>query len=276
MVAVWMGVAFATGGVCQIGAQEPELGWSDTAELSYVATSGNADSSTVGFKNLLARQWEEARFEMRAGAIRVATESETRTAVGTPASFVVLEESFEETTAESYFLNGRYDREITERFFWYAGAGWERNRFAGIENRYGAQGGVGNIWISRDDMSFRTDYALTYTDEETVAGIDDNFAGVRVSWDYKHQLRPSTAYQNTLVVDENLDETDDLRADMLNRLTVTMSERLALQVSLQALWDNQPAFEAIALTPPGPVPTVLVELEDLDTIFTTSLVINFK
>jgi putative salt-induced outer membrane protein len=271
-----VGLVVLAGGTCQIGAQEDEIGWSDTAELSYVATSGNAESSSLGFKNLLARRWEDSRLEFRAGGVRVATETESATAFGIPTDFSTVRVSDEETTAESYFANGRYDREITEKLFWYAGAGWERNRFAGIENRYGVQGGLGNIWFERDDMAFRTDYAVTYTDEETVAGIDDSFAGVRFSWDYWNQLMASTKYQNKLVVDESLDETDDLRADMINALTVTMNSRLALQVSLQAMWDNMPALEAIPLVGPSGQPTVLVEVEELDTIFTTSLVVNFK
>ena len=39
-------------------ADEPELGWSDQAELSYVLTAGNSESSTLGFKNELTRTWE--------------------------------------------------------------------------------------------------------------------------------------------------------------------------------------------------------------------------
>ena len=56
-------------------------------------------------------------------------------------------------------------------------------------------------------------------------------------------------------------------------VTVTMNDRFALQVSLLALWDNMPALEAIPLN--GGPPTVLVELEEFDTVFTASLVVNF-
>ena len=52
----------------------------------------------------------------------------------------------DEKTAENYYLRGRYDRNITERFFWYGGVGWDRNEFAGIKNRMTVFGGVGNLW----------------------------------------------------------------------------------------------------------------------------------
>ena len=115
--------------------------WRDTAEFSFVATAGNSDTTTLGFKNKLWRKWEQSAFELNAGAVR--SEGTTnRRAVGTVDSFRLEDDS--ELTAENYFLNGRFDRKITERFFWFVGAGWDRNTFAGIDNRYTGVGGVGN------------------------------------------------------------------------------------------------------------------------------------
>jgi hypothetical protein len=53
-----------------------------------------------------------------------------------------------------------------------------------------------------------------------------------------------------------------------------MSDMLALKVSLQWLYDNLPSLELVDYTP-GTPPQVPVPLDDLDTIFTTSLVVNF-
>ena len=51
-----------TAGVGTARAQDDdvELGWSDTAELTAVFTGGNAEASTVGFKNELMRAWESS------------------------------------------------------------------------------------------------------------------------------------------------------------------------------------------------------------------------
>lgn len=252
--------------------------WTDVAEFSFVATAGNSEASTLGFKNALARAWEKSSFELKAGAVRGESTRTTRTVVAGP---VISETSTTDLTAENYFLNGRHDRKITTRFFWYTGAGWDRNRFAGVDNRYSGVGGVGNVWLDADRVKFRTDYALSYTRQENVvevAGADDSFLGARLSSRFLHKLGAVTAYGNDLVVDENLDETSDFRADMTNWVTVSMSARLALKVSLQWLYDNEPSFESIAdpgdlLPPLGP--TASAQLDDLDTIFTASLVANF-
>jgi putative salt-induced outer membrane protein YdiY len=258
--------------------------WSDAAEFGYVATAGNAQSTTLGFKNTLGRKWERSSFEVKTGGVRVSATTTTRTAVGPgPASFGVVEEKDTALSAENYFLNGRYDRTISGSVFWFAGGGWTRNRFAGVENRYEATGGIGNVWMDTDRAKFRTDYALSYTREDDVIrapGVRDTFAGFRFSWKYEHRLGGTTTYGNDLVVDENLDDTSDLRGNMVNSVAVSMSRRLALKISLQSLYDHQPAFKEIPLLdapPPGGVRigTVLDRLDTLDTIFTASLVVTF-
>jgi hypothetical protein len=272
-----LGIVSGLGSSHALAEEEKQLGWSDTAEFSLVAVSGNAESSSLGFKNALSRAWADADFVLRAGGVRVETTTEARVVdAANPPALLVFEDS--DVTAENYFLNGRYDRKITERFFWYGGAGWDRNEFAGVENRYMAFGGVGNIWWSRDDLKFRTDYAATYTDQEDVVGTSDSFAGVRFSWDYSNKLGSTTTYANVFILDENLDETSDWRGDMTHSLSVTMSERLALKTSLQWLYDNEPSFGTVTVDSNGApvVPAVLYQLDELDTIFNVSLVVDFK
>lgn len=260
---------------------EPTDGWKDTAEFSYVVTGGNSETQTLGFKNKLWRKWDRSGFELSAGGVRAESTTTAFTAFGTPGNFDVDEQSDTSLTAEAYYLRGRYDRTITERFFWFGSVGWDRNRFAGIDDRYQVAGGVGNIWADSDHLKFRTDYSLTYTKQDDVfdnPDFDDTFLGARFSWAYLHKFGTSTTYTNDFVVDENLDETSDFRADMINAVAVGINQRLALKVSLQAVYDNEPSLREVDLfdTPGGvKIGTVLVELDELDTIFTASLVVNF-
>jgi len=273
---------FAVAAVALVLFQLPALaadeGWKDTAEFSLVNTSGNSEGTAFGFKNTLSKAWDKSSFEVKAGAVRVET-----TALNVPmydaGTMTYFTEDVTTTTTESYYLNGRYDRKISEKFFWYGGAGWERNEPAGLENRYTAIAGVGNVWFDNDDRKFRTDYAVTYTDQSDVVvdpNINDTFAGLRLGWNYMTKVGENSTYTNDLIVDANLDESDDYRADMVNALSVAMSERLALKLSLQWQYDHLPALGVIkysSLTPPGVDETF--ELDDLDQIFTAALVISF-
>lgn len=261
--------------------EERELGWSGSAELTFVDTTGNAEAQTLGFRAALQRLYEVGTLSFAAGGLRAETTTISRFAVGTPVDFMERENKVSDVTAENYFLRGRYDHPISERLFWYAGAGWERNEFAGIANRYSAVGGVGHIWFDDDKARFRTDYGLTYTIQDDVVdnpAVDDSFLGARVGWDYFRQLTGSTSYGNVLFVDVNLDETSDWRADMTNWLAVAMSERLALKLSWQLLYDAEPSFVALPLLGPDGLltgETVLGQLDELDSVFTAALVVTF-
>ena len=69
-----------------------------------------------------------------AAAIRAESTTFVRTAVGTPDNFVFIEDKESSLTAENYLAALRYDRKVSDFLFWYGGASWERNRFAGVEN----------------------------------------------------------------------------------------------------------------------------------------------
>jgi putative salt-induced outer membrane protein YdiY len=256
---------------------EPELGWHDVAEITFVLTEGNAKSNTLGGKNMLEYLWVNARLSFDAGAIRTESTTVEKTAVGDSQEFQVAEQFDEEVTAENYFVRSRYDRDITDRFFWFVGSGWDRNTFAGIENRYTGVGGIGNIWYESDVSSFRTDYGITYTYQDNVEGKDEDFGGLRIGWDYWRQLTGNTRFDSVLFLDENLSEGSDFRTDFTNSLAVSMSENLALKASYQLLFDNEPSGELIPLVTLVGVPTgtlVLAPLDEVDSIFTLALVID--
>jgi len=283
LLCVSLGCLLVAAGLGARAEDPPKLGWADKAELAFVSTSGNSESSTFGLKNTLTRRWTAARFEVQLGGVKVESTSETSVVdAANPTDILVFEST--DVTAEAYYLNGRYDRDISKQFFWFTGAGWDRNEFAGIENRYTGFGGVGNRWWDRDDLKFYTDYSATFTQQDDVVenpDVEDSFAGLRFSWAYLNKFGKNTTYTNDLIVNENLDETSDWRADMLQAVAVAMSERLALKVSLRWLYDNEPSYELLSASvdtngdPVVPAVTELVQLDELDSIFTVSLVVNF-
>jgi len=267
------------------GAKEKkrEIGWADKAEFSYVLTSGNAQTTTFSLKNLTRRSWARRSFELRLEGLRVRDEETTRRAVGTGQDDFVLSETSEvRTTAEKYVASGRYDHQVTGRLFWFAGAGWDRNRIAGIDNRYTAFGGLGHVLYDTEKTRFRTDYSATYTEQRDVIPApekESHFAGLRVSWDYFRNLAEGTTYGNETVIDESLRKTTDWRVDMTNSIAVGINQHLALKVSLQWLYDNEPALAEVPLFAPddptgSPIGDVAVPVDELDTIFRASMVVN--
>lgn len=279
LVAVWLALAsVAVLGARPVLAEDAKkLGWSNNVELSYVMVSGNAESTTWGLADKNVRTWENALLTLKAAGLRAESTTFTRT-LGAEPPYPVVETKDTKLTGEAYLLSGQYDRNISKRLFWNAFAGWDRNRFAGIENRYQAGGGLGNIWRDDDRVKFRTDYSLTYTKREDVVKDptrEENFGGIRFAWDYQHKFGAATTYVNTLVLDDNLKEMSDWRGDMVNSVSVAMSKKLALKASLRWVYYNKPARELVGTTPEEPPVPVYAELDNLDTYFTTSLVMTW-
>jgi putative salt-induced outer membrane protein YdiY len=251
------------------------------ADLSYVLTSGNSTSNSLGFKGDLTRRWTKHSVGFAAGGLRASSSPDTRYAVGTPGDYeIVIPDA--ETTAEYYYGRGRYDYKLSDRLFYTAGAGWERNRFSGIDNRWLVDTGLGYILLNNDRTSFRGTVAATYTNEQYTVedGRDGSFLGARAGWDFSQKLFQNTTFTHALVADENLEETEDLRVDAQFGLHVAMSSKLGLKVNWRLLWDNQPAVAEYPLFPPPPGgpyagETVLAPYKELDQGFSVSLVFSF-
>ena len=244
------------------GAQEDDepSGWGNTAELSLVVTEGNAETQTFGFKNTLRRTWDSARLRVRFDGVRSKTADERFLLVNPGIRFPVggrpvtsdtrVVTPSVEPDVEQYFIEGRFDKNITERFFWNTGAGWDRNNDAGILNRYVLFGGVGNVWFNDDDLSFSTTYGLSYTDREEKdpdPNKNDVFGGLRFNSDYAQRLGSVTLFDSDVIVNLSLAEASDYSINMTNAVGIEITEALALRVSLQFLYENEPALEDVSL-----------------------------
>jgi putative salt-induced outer membrane protein YdiY len=253
--------------------------WENATELSFVSTGGNASSSTLGLKATLKGTGGQNTFKVELGGIRGHTNTVTRTATGTSTSFTVIKTTVSQLTAGSYFVRGRYVRDF-RRAFVFSGSGWDRNTFAGVQNRYSFVGGFGMTLADNDSGHLKIDLGATYTiqkDVDPAPDADEGFAGFRLSFDAKRTLSESTDIESALVLDENVEQTGDLRADWINSLSVSLTESLAFKTSLQLLFDNRPALLDVPLVDGSGVPTgtrVSTPGEKLDRLLTLTMVIK--
>jgi putative salt-induced outer membrane protein YdiY len=251
-----------------------------TGELSTVSTFGNSESLTLGVGTTLGHLWETSELKFEAGGVRTESSIKTRTATGTTQSFAVQDLKRTEKTAEAYYLRGRYDRNVSANFFVFGGADWLRNTFAGIDSRTLLAAGAGNMWVKTETTRFKTDVGFTYTFQDDVFENPlnkMNFPGIRLGYDLRSTLSASTNFESSLVGDWNLDNTDDVRLNLLNSVSVAISSMLALKPALKLQWQNAPSSTQVPLFDNGGVDTgqtVLVPLQKLDSIFTLSLVLK--
>ena len=260
-------------------AQDPIV-WDNSTEFAFVTTAGNASSTTLGLKSGLTGTGSVSVFKLEIGGIRASSDFTDKTAVGTTSAFTVNEVTRTEQSAANYFARSRFDRNLGDNaFFVFGGAGWERNTFAGFNNRFSFVAGIGDTWVESDRTLFKTDIGGTYTiqkDIDPAPGASDGFGGIRATIELKRDLNETTAFESAMVVDENLQNTDDLRFDWISSLAVALTEGLAFKTSLQLLFDNDPALGGVPLFDNGgtQIGDVLVPSNELDTFLTISLVIK--
>lgn len=259
--------------------------WSNVTTLSYVATSGNAQGQTVGFGNEFLYKWEQSTFSLKATAIRVNTTVVTRSATGTSLEDYTLGETrTSTTTAEAYGLSGRYDHRLKDhdRWYWYGGAGWERNRPAGLDNKYSATAGFGRIWADLDRTKFRTDMGLGYAHEQPLVeptGFKANYGTLNFTSQLKQKLGANGLYTMDLAFSDNLSDSQDYLGVLRQGFSVAINKSLALKIGYDVIYKNKPNLIPVEVftnaLPPVSLGNVSVSAKKTDTVFTTSLVITF-
>jgi len=316
---MWLAAALAAGredAWAQSPANEPpKLGWSNSTDLSLVLTAGNSAAKTWGFSDQLRHVWDNARFELIASVVRSDTADDRFFMIGPGLEFPVGGAPVNPPTSlitpeptpdvANYLIGGSYERNITPAFFWNAGASWDRNDDAGIVNRYITFAGIGNKWVDTTRRRFTTSYGFSYTnreEEEPDPEKDESFPGARLGWDYTERFNAGTTFDNKFAANVNLSDSTDYSLNTTSALTVAVASAISLKVSLQWLYENEPALETdldviafVEVLNPDGIPgsgderfrtlssggsklvlgSADARKDKLDTIFRTALVIRF-
>jgi hypothetical protein len=184
-----------------------------------------------------------------------------------------------DTAVDSHRLFSKlgYQRQISARTDWFANFDAVRDEPSNINRQFVFAGGLGTTWRKTDQLTFRTAYGISYTDEDLVVEGSRRFAGYRLYYGLKSKLTSTTQFDSELTTDGSFDEGDDIRFDWLNGVGVAINSRLALKSSVRVLFRNLPALEALDLRAPDGLAIGLVEVpkQKTDTVLTTSLVITF-
>jgi putative salt-induced outer membrane protein YdiY len=264
------------------GQEEKKIGllgpWKATAEISYVVTGGNTATSALSLGTSFSRKWANDTLQFRSYILKSNSTATTRTAVGTETDFVIVEDKVRSTVAENYLVAGQYDRRISKKLNGQVGLSWDRNRFAGVDDRFTLTTGFGYAWIEKPRTQIKTSAGLTYTLRQYVSEETSSFAGLRLSVLGEQKILESSSLSTQFIFDESLQETQDWRFDWTNSVTASISKSLALKLSLRMLFQNVPAVQAVPLFDVDGLPlgvNVGVPLKKLDTFLTTSIVINF-
>ncbi len=276
---------------------------------------GNSEALTLGFANKLKHVWKDARFESEVSGLRSDTSDDRFFLVESGIEFPVggapsnpaksLVKPSPTLDAENYLIRGGYEKNITPAFFWNTGISWDRNDDAGIREpvyracRRGQQ--VGRQPATTLCHQLRRQLHGPGI-EGTGSGEGPPFRRRPSGLGYAEHFNAGTTFDSSFASNINLADGRDYSITTTNALSVSVNSKISLKVSLQWLFENEPALETdldvvayVVLLNPDGIPssgderyqtqasgsTKLVlgsadaRKDKLDSIFRTALVIKF-
>ena len=193
-----------------------------TGNLSFVNTAGNSDLTTLSGDEILQKMTEDSLWKFQQTAAAVYGRSQ------------------DSTTASAFTVGGRIDRILSSRLSAFAGANWQRNRFAGIARRFEELVGLGYqlLALERDQLS--VEGGAAFNQQRSTTGADDNFIAARAAGNYRHLLTDKAYVQQLAEFLSNLETGKDFRLNTETSLVAPISRAFAVKVAYTIHFDNLP------------------------------------
>lgn len=203
-------------------AQEAAKKWKDTAELSYVQTAGNSKTSTLAAKNLFNYDWEKAALELAAGGL------------GT--------ESRDTVTAEQYTASQKVSRKLAGKNYAFEKTVWNKDRFAGIKERWDLGLGFGRHLLDSADDKLFAEAGAGYIFEDRLPGTENqSFGTYRGYAKYIRTLSATANASQDLEYLGNLKESDGYRMNAETALVASITTHFSLKASYLWKYVNTPS-----------------------------------
>ena len=228
---VWLaacGAAFAQEAAppcpCPEPPPPPDPLWFGKANFSFLSTSGNTDTTSIGAGAEVNYNPKPFLFTLKGAYLYSQTDGEA--------------------TAESTVASMRGNYDITPRFYVFAGAGYLRNTFSGIDSLWSVDGGAGYKLFDGPAQFLKAEGGVGWANEKDI--IDDviqpsrSYANVRAALYYKWQFTKNAAFTNDFSYLLDLDDTANYFIANKAAITADISKVFALQASWTLLWRNQP------------------------------------
>ena len=255
---------------------EEERKWTNNMDLSAIWTDGNSESASFGFDNKYTYTDDKFKFTWNVDVDRVETTSLSLQATSTDSGPIVEEIRTTETTTESYDTDLEYSREMSERTSWYIALGLSRNVPSGYNSRLTPELGLTTNWIKEDSKTFSTSYGFSQTLEDPVSeGDDDSYTSGVLSYDFMYKFG-NAQFDQDFKTSIQISGSSGWVTELKNSLSVAMTNRLALKISLDLNYDDNPnSVDVTIVGGPFDGSEVAYPKEELDTTFNASLSINF-
>lgn len=219
LTALLLGAAARTA-LAQAAPPPPPPTAEGSAEFSFVGTSGNSSTQTIGVGGELTYRpgsWE-TKFKIA----------------------FVRNEAEGELTAQALTTSLRAQRRFRPRLSGYGQYGYQRDRFAGIVDRNTLEGGVAYTALEQTRQKLVTDVGFGYTHESRVLGEALSTGTAGAGWLYTLKISASSDVSEDGHFVFSLDHGNDWRYANTLALSAKLNSLLSLKVSNNVRYVNVP------------------------------------
>ena len=195
--------------------------WSGSAELGYVATTGNTETTNI--KSRAEAIWEVDRW-------RDTTRFES----------LNLEED-DNRSAEKYLLTHKTDYKYSEKSYSFAFQSFEKDRFSGYDWQATVSVGYGRRILNTNTMQLDIEagpgYRVSRFEEEDANGDkEEDEAILRLFGKYKWDLSDTAVFEQELTVESGADKTI---SKSVTSLKTTVVGQLAMKLSYTIKYTSE-------------------------------------
>lgn len=204
-------------------AEEPPPRWEAQLGFSWLESSGNTDSQSIGLDATGAYRWEGG-WALTGDAKALRAESDG------------------EATADRWSAGARGARDLTERLALSAGLRAESDEIAGLDLRTVAS--AGTLWklVSSDRWTVDLATELAYTTEDYLdPAADKDYLGAVIDSKGELTLSPTAKLLHRLALWPNFDDSDDYRVLADVALQADVASFLAVRLGYEWRYDGVPA-----------------------------------
>ena len=219
-IAVAALVAYAANAAAQAPAKEPPPVWDAQVGASFVGTSGNSDTSTIGADFLAHRRWPVWQIESASTAIRASDR-------GRP-------------TAERYVGSFRGDFTLGPRLGFSAGERAERDHLAGIDLRSITDIGLKYAVARETQWTLDALTSVAFNHESSIADADRNDPIAVLQAISKYTFNASSDTMQRVTFYPDLKQSSAFRMEAEAAAQAALNSRLALKLGYLWRYSNAP------------------------------------
>lgn len=207
-------------------AEDPPKGpWTGSAELSYVSTSGNTDTSSIGFGGELHYKPGIWSVDFKASYVQA--------------------ESDGVTNAEKTMLLVGVSRALNPRLDYYARAGYLSDEFSGIDSNMNAETGLAYKALTGEAHFLDLGGGVGYTSEDRTNGENLDFATGSAFAKYKWKFTKNAEFGEDAMFVADLENSDNWRFLSSTSVSAAINSIFSLKAyyNVVHLNDPVPGFE---------------------------------